>query len=422
MRAEKVFLIEDDEDIALAVAEALEREGFAVERFYRALDFFSRVEEKTPDLVIIDVMLPDFDGFRVARFLRNRPDLAEVAVIFLTARVSEEDRLKGFELGADDYITKPFSLRELVARVNAVMRRINGRRGRLLSIEDLEIDLEKIKVSVDGREIRLTPSEFRILKCLVENYGRPVSRDRILEELGGPERDPTDRTVDVHIKHLRDKLGTYGTFPTLGSLSMAMLPPQNSTILLLMASPSPRPFPSPFRKKGLHIKGRSSAGIPLPVSSTLTIKTPPLLEASILILPSSLLYLTAFSITFLSSMYILSRSHLTDTLPAAETLILILFSSTSLFRSSITSAMISPISTSLNTLPLSASSTVSILTEFISLSNSSTLFRAFLRSSGEGFSLRTTASRRFLTAVSGVLSSWLTKATNSFCKRSTFFL
>jgi len=212
MRAEKVFLIEDDEDIALAVAEALEREGFAVERFYRALDFFSRVEEKTPDLVIIDVMLPDFDGFRVARFLRNRPDLAEVAVIFLTARVSEEDRLKGFELGADDYITKPFSLRELVARVNAVMRRINGRRGRLLSIEDLEIDLEKIKVSVDGREIRLTPSEFRILKCLVENYGRPVSRDRILEELGGPERDPTDRTVDVHIKHLRDKLGTYGTF------------------------------------------------------------------------------------------------------------------------------------------------------------------------------------------------------------------
>ena len=212
MGAEKIFLIEDDEDIALAVEEALRREGFIVKRFPRALDFFSSVERETPDLVIIDVMLPDFDGFRIARFLRNRPDLAEVAVIFLTARISEEDKLRGFELGADDYITKPFSLRELVARVNAVIRRVNGRKGKLFRIEGLEVDFERVRVSVDGKEVRLTPSEFRILKCLVENYGKPVSRDRIIEEVWGFARDPADRTVDVHIKHLRDKLGAYGAF------------------------------------------------------------------------------------------------------------------------------------------------------------------------------------------------------------------
>ncbi len=212
MGAEKIFLIEDDEDIALAVEEALRREGFIVKRFPRALDFFSSVEREAPDLVIIDVMLPDFDGFRIARFLRNRPDLAEVAVIFLTARISEEDKLRGFELGADDYITKPFSLRELVARVNAVIRRVNGRKGKLFRIEGLEVDFERVRVSVEGREVRLTPSEFRILKCLVENYGKPVSRDRIIEEVWGFARDPADRTVDVHIKHLRDKLGAYGAF------------------------------------------------------------------------------------------------------------------------------------------------------------------------------------------------------------------
>lgn len=212
MGAEKIFLIEDDEDIALAVEEALRREGFIVKRFPRALDFFPSVEREAPDLVIIDVMLPDFDGFRIARFLRNRPDLAEVAVIFLTARISEEDKLRGFELGADDYITKPFSLREFVARVNAVIRRVNGRKGKLFRIEGLEVDFERVRVSVDGKEVRLTPSEFRILKCLVENYGKPVSRDRIIEEVWGFARDPADRTVDVHIKHLRDKLGAYGAF------------------------------------------------------------------------------------------------------------------------------------------------------------------------------------------------------------------
>ncbi len=201
----RIFLVEDDDDIAFVVREALEGEGFSVERFSRALDFFRTVEREAPDLVIVDVMLPDLEGFRIAGFLRNRPDLSRVPVIFLTARTSEEDKLRGFELGADDYITKPFSVRELIARVRAVLRRSGRERGgRVFRIDGLEVDTERVRVKVDGREVRLTPSEFRILRILLENYGKPVSRERLSES------GAVDRAVDVHIKHLRDKLGECG--------------------------------------------------------------------------------------------------------------------------------------------------------------------------------------------------------------------
>ncbi len=206
-------MLEDDEDIAFVVSESLKREGFEVRVFQRATEFYSQVEKEKPDLAVIDVMLPDFDGFRVARFLKNRPDLSDVPVIFLTARASEDDRLRGFDLGADDYITKPFSLREFVARVKAVLRRARGRKeGKVYTFEGFELDTEKVRVAVDGREVRLTPSEFRILKLLVENYGKPISRERIIEEVWGLDRDATDRTVDVHIKHIRDKLGKFRHF------------------------------------------------------------------------------------------------------------------------------------------------------------------------------------------------------------------
>ncbi len=209
----RVFLIEDDDDIALVVREALKSQGFEVDRFLKALEFFRAVEKETPDLVIIDVMLPDFDGFRIANFIKNRPDLSDIPVIFLTARVSEEDKLKGFDLGADDYITKPFSVKELIARVNAVMRRVGkGKEGKVFRVSGLEVDTEKVKVMVGGKEVKLTPSEFKILKFLLENYGKPVSRDRLIEMVWGYEHEAGDRTVDVHIKHLRDKLGDYGRF------------------------------------------------------------------------------------------------------------------------------------------------------------------------------------------------------------------
>ena len=209
----KVFLIEDDEDIALVVKEALKSQDFEVDHFLKALEFFRAVEKETPDLVIIDIMLPDFDGFRIANFLKNRPDLSDIPVIFLTARISEEDKLKGFDLGADDYITKPFSVKELIARVNAVLRRAGKKKeGKVFKVDGLEVDTEKVKVMVGGKEVKLTPSEFKILKFLLENYGKPVSRDRLIDMVWGYDHEAGDRTVDVHIKHLRDKLGDYGRF------------------------------------------------------------------------------------------------------------------------------------------------------------------------------------------------------------------
>ncbi len=211
--SEKIFLVEDDADISFIVAENLKREGYEVRTFSRAVEFFSAVEKEKPDLTIIDIMLPDFDGFRIARFLKNRPDLADIPILFLTARTSEEDKLRGFDIGADDYITKPFSIKELVARVKAIIRRINkGRRAATFLFEGLEIDLEKVEVKVDGMKVSLTPSEFKILSYLVENYGKPISRERIIEAVWEPWRDATDRTVDVHVKHLRDKLGRYGRY------------------------------------------------------------------------------------------------------------------------------------------------------------------------------------------------------------------
>ncbi len=209
----KIFIIEDDEDIAYIVSENLKREGYDVRVFGKGMEFYSFIEKEKPDLVIIDIMLPDLDGFRIARFLKNRPDLADTSLIFLTAKSSEEDKLQGFDIGADDYITKPFSVKELIARVNAVMRRAGKKKEKVVfKIYGLEVDPERVSVKVDGKEVKLTPSEFNILRYLIENYGKPLSRSRIIDEVWGFGRDATDRTVDVHIKHLRDKLGRYGSF------------------------------------------------------------------------------------------------------------------------------------------------------------------------------------------------------------------
>ncbi len=205
-----IFLLEDDEDIAFVVEQALRSEGFSVKRFSKAFDTLKAFEEETPDLILIDVMLPDLDGFRVARFIKNRPDLSSTAVVFMSARTSEEDKLTGFELGADDYVGKPFSLKELTARVKAVLRRTGKLREEgVFRVGDLEVDTGRVKVKVKGKEVKLTPSEFEILTLLLKNYGKPLPRGTIIEAIGG---DATDRVVDVHIKHLRDKLGECGRY------------------------------------------------------------------------------------------------------------------------------------------------------------------------------------------------------------------
>lgn len=206
----KVFLIEDDQDLADLISYSLSRSGFEVKVFSRAIDFFREIERSSPDVILVDIMLPDLDGFRVVRFLKNRADLRHIPVLFLTARSSEEDKLKGFDLGADDYITKPFSIKELVARIRAVLRRVRGDlEGKVLEVEGIRLNAETMRVEVDGREVRFTPAEFKILEILMRNYGKPVSRMRIIEELWGIDRDTTERAVDVHIKHIRDKLGRW---------------------------------------------------------------------------------------------------------------------------------------------------------------------------------------------------------------------
>jgi len=205
---ERIALVEDDRDLALLIEHNLRREGYLVNSFERATPFFDFITKNKVDLILLDIMLPDLDGFRVLRFLKNRVDLKDIPLILITARGGEEDKIKGLELGADDYVTKPFSVRELLARVRAVLRRYkkNNAEG-VLELDGIKVLINEGRVLVDGKEVNLTPTEMRILALLMENYGRAMSRGFIVEALGLHETG--ERAVDVHIKHIRDKLGPY---------------------------------------------------------------------------------------------------------------------------------------------------------------------------------------------------------------------
>ncbi len=205
----KVFLLEDDRDLSELLAYHLQKEGFEVFSFSRGIELLEKVKEETPDLFILDVMVPSLDGFRVANILRSSPKTKDLPVIFLTAKTAEEDKLKGFELGADDYITKPFSIKELLARIRAVMKRYGALRGsKVIRLGSLTVDMEKLEVKRGGEPINLTKTEFVILKTLLENYGKPVSREYLLEHV--LKKEVYDRTIDVHVKNLREKLGKEG--------------------------------------------------------------------------------------------------------------------------------------------------------------------------------------------------------------------
>jgi DNA-binding response OmpR family regulator len=210
----RVLVVEDEADIAGLIKHALERAGEARVDIVTSGDAAVKtVAEEQPDLVILDLSLPVLSGLEVCRILRGRPATARVPIIMLTARTSEADRVIGLDVGADDYVTKPFSLRELAARVRAVLRRGRGEaaappaiyRGRHLSA-----DFDAVSVSVDGAAVRLTRREFELLRFLVENRSRVISRDRLLERVWGYERMIETRSVDVHVGRLRGKLGPAG--------------------------------------------------------------------------------------------------------------------------------------------------------------------------------------------------------------------
>lgn len=207
-----ITVVDDEADIVELVSVNLEKAGFKVKGFYNAADLLNFVKKKTPDLIILDLMLPDADGFEICKKLKSEDKYSGIPIIMLTAKGEEVDRVLGLEIGADDYVTKPFSNRELVARVKAVLRRTKGEeKQEVLKIgESIEILPKEYKVIVDGEEIELTTTEFRILLLLARRKGWVFSRDQILEQLYEGDRIVFDRTIDVHIAHLREKLGDYG--------------------------------------------------------------------------------------------------------------------------------------------------------------------------------------------------------------------
>jgi DNA-binding response OmpR family regulator len=215
MAKHRILIVEDERDIANLVKHALERGGEADADIVTSGDAaLKSMTERPPDLVLLDLNLPVLNGVELCRILRSRSDLKKVPVIMLTARNSEDDRVGGLELGADDYITKPFSLRELTARVRAVLRRSAAKDDRpaagTYSGAHLFADFDAVAVTVDGAAVRLTRREFELLRYLVHNKNRVVSRDRLLERVWGYDRLIETRSVDVHVGRLRSKLTTAG--------------------------------------------------------------------------------------------------------------------------------------------------------------------------------------------------------------------
>ncbi|MBD3368770.1 response regulator [Candidatus Fermentibacteria bacterium] len=208
-----IVVVDDEPDIRDLVRLHLERGGFQVECFGDAESFLSFLEKNLPELVILDLMLPDIHGTEVCRMLRDGDRTSALPMIMLTALGEEADRVLGLELGADDYVSKPFSPRELVSRVKAVLRR-GGRLEEAGSImragARIALDVERFETNVDGRKVNLTPTEFRILRTLAEGKGRVYSRKRLLEILWEGEKIVFERTIDVHIRNLRKKLGDAG--------------------------------------------------------------------------------------------------------------------------------------------------------------------------------------------------------------------
>lgn len=211
---ERILVVDDEADICALVAYHLAKAGFRVSTASTGADGLASAREEQPALVVLDLMLPGMSGYDVLARLRAEPSTAEVPVLMLTARREEEDRIRGLSLGADDYLTKPFSPQELVLRVAAILRRARagagGGSGDALTIGTLRIDRAAHRVSVDGTEVDLTPTEYKLLLTLVERRGRVQGRAHLLETVWEAAPDIQTRTVDMHVQRLRAKLGSAG--------------------------------------------------------------------------------------------------------------------------------------------------------------------------------------------------------------------
>ena len=211
----RVLVIEDEQDLAELLVYNLKKAGLEVEAVGTGSSGIARARAHPPDLVLLDLMLPDIAGTEVLRMIRETPSLAQLPVMIVTAKGQEQDRILGLELGADDYVVKPFSVRELVLRVQAVLRRgagegTGGGGGEILQAGALRLDPVRHEVTSGGQPVTLTALEFRLLKTFLERPGRVQTREVLLSDVWGIQADITTRTVDTHVKRLREKLGPAG--------------------------------------------------------------------------------------------------------------------------------------------------------------------------------------------------------------------
>ncbi|MDR2772551.1 MAG: response regulator transcription factor, partial [Elusimicrobiota bacterium] len=208
-----IYAVDDEKDILELLKAFLKKNFFDIKTFNNPLAFLRMLSKKKPDLVIIDIMMPSMDGFELAQKIRSNPDLSDIGIIFLTAKSQKSDIITGLEIGADDYIAKPFSLDELLARIKAVLRRktFHKTSSTTKPFSKITINKESFTVAVDGKKIDLTLTELKILDLFCQNPNKVFSRDFLLDFLWGADKEIIDRTIDVHIRNLRQKLGSYGS-------------------------------------------------------------------------------------------------------------------------------------------------------------------------------------------------------------------
>lgn len=206
-----IYIVEDDESIREIESIALKNSNYIVSAFENAKEFYKKLDELVPDLILLDVMLPDESGYDIVRKLRKRPATQDIPIIMVTAKTTEVDMIKGFDGGADDYIKKPFSIMELITRVKALLRRTAKEEPKLLKLDDLVIDHERHVVTVNNEPVDLTYKEYELLRLLMGSQGIVMTREVIMRSVWDTDFEGETRTVDMHIKTLRHKLGDYGS-------------------------------------------------------------------------------------------------------------------------------------------------------------------------------------------------------------------
>ncbi|GAB6073047.1 response regulator [Venenivibrio stagnispumantis] len=213
--ANLVFVVEDDRDINDLLTYNLRKEGYEVKPFLSSRQALEELKNIKPDIILLDVMLPDIDGLEFCKIVKSNKNTEKIPIIMITAKGTEIDKIVGLELGADDYITKPFSIREVIARIKTVLRRYKYStllQSPTIKFKDLEIIPEKFEVRLKNEKLNITTTQLKLLIALITANGRVLSRDYILNNVWNEEKDVYDRTIDVHIKHLRDSLKDYGKF------------------------------------------------------------------------------------------------------------------------------------------------------------------------------------------------------------------